>query len=60
VTYNGVDSFRYSLSQDFMKNKTENPDNAKYYMDRWNGLLNITSVKLAPLFVSKMYFLDAD
>lgn len=60
ATYNGVDSFRFRLVDTFMFNKTKNPENAKYYMDRWNGLLNLTSVKKLPLFVSKYHYLDTD
>ena len=59
-SYNGVDSYRYVFSNDAMKNKTNNPNNKKWYADKWNGVINISAMHNAPLFVSKASFLDAD
>jgi len=41
-------------------NKSHNPKNAKWYADKWDGLVNITASRRAPLFVSKAHFLDTD
>lgn len=60
ATYNGVDTLRFRLVDAFMANKTTNPDNEKYFMDKWNGALNLTAVKKIPLFVSKFHYLDLD
>jgi len=58
--YNGVNGYRYIFSDDAMKNKTNNPSNEKWYADKWDGLINISAIHSAPLFVSKAHFLDAD
>ena len=60
ITYNGADSYRYALEDSFLKKGSENPLNIPFYMDRWNGVMNLTSVKMAPLFASKFYYMDAD
>lgn len=60
--YNGVTALRFRLPDSYMQNKTLNPDNAQYYMDRWTGLLNLTTSKKLPLMMSTYshYLLDED
>jgi len=59
-TYNGITAYRYRMSQKAMQNKTNNPDNAKWFIDRWNGLLNYSTIQQVPVFFSKAHLLDAD
>lgn len=60
--YNGVEALRFRLPTSYMQSKHSNPANAVFYMDRWNGLLNLTSVKKLPLMISTYshYLLDED
>eukprot|EP00300_Choanocystis_sp_HF-7_P038730 c5599_g1_i2.p1 GENE.c5599_g1_i2~~c5599_g1_i2.p1 ORF type:complete len:490 (+),score=93.01 c5599_g1_i2:37-1506(+) len=51
---------RYRLRGEDLKNATNNPGNADYYMLGPDGLMNFTSVAGLPLFVSKPHFLDSD
>lgn len=56
----GLKTFKFAINNHTIAKKSVNPDNAKYYFDRYDGVINITSTKRAPLFFTKQYFLDAD
>ncbi len=58
VDYQGVqcDVLVAEVSQ--YQSKYENLNNAKFYQDKYNGLSNMTSVKMLPLFISQPYFMD--
>lgn len=58
--YGLITANRYKIPQSLMQNKTNNPFNANYFSDRWNGVLNQTSINKAPLFYSKAFLMDAD
>jgi len=61
VVDKGITMLRYSLDPRLMLNSSQVPENAAYYADRWNGLLDISKSKQTlPLFMSKPHFLDAD
>lgn len=62
VDYNGVEAIRFRLPDSYMQSKVKNPQNAQYYMDKWNGLLNLTTAKKLPLMMSTYshYQLDED
>jgi len=60
VDYSGVNSFRYTMAKETFLNKTNYPDNTKWFADKWDGLINISASHSAPLFVSKGRFLDTD
>ena len=57
---NGVEAHKITLPNSTLANKTNNPNNAKYYSERWNSALNLTKVRNVPVFLTKQYFLDAD
>ena len=48
-----MNTHRYKISNKTFENKTLNPENEKYYHDRWNGLMNMTSPLRFPIFISK-------
>lgn len=56
----GLTTWKYGIGNKTIANKTNNPDNAKFYFDRWNGAVNISITMRAPIFFTKQYFLDAD
>lgn len=56
----GLKTWKYGINNKTISNKTNNPENAKYYFDRYNGAINISATKRLPLFMTKQYFLDAD
>lgn len=58
--YNGVEALTFRLPESYMQNKENNPENANFYLDRWNGLLNLTSIKKLPLMLSKYSHLGLD
>lgn len=60
TTKKSYDCMRYIISNDNLKNATENKKNAKYMAYGPNGLVNQTGVFTIPLFGSKPYFLGAD
>jgi len=60
LDYQGLTTWKYKIGNKTIANKTNNPDNAKFYFDRWNGAVNISKVQRAPIFFTKQYFLDAD
>jgi len=60
IDYNGVNSHRYGMTKETFLNKTNYPDNTKWFADKWDGLINISASHSAPLFISKGHFLDAD
>ena len=60
ATYNDVEALRFRLPESFMQNKNNNPANTPFYMDRWNGLLNLTSIKKLPMMLSKYSHLGLD
>ena len=43
--YNGVEAITFRLPDSYMKSKQSNPQNAQYYMDKWNGLLKFKICK---------------
>jgi len=43
-----------------MQKKSKNPENADFYVDRWDGTLNLTSPKRLPMILTKLYCLDGD
>lgn len=67
LTYSGntedyfdLQAYRYNLPANALENVTNNPANEQWYSDRWDGLINISMIHRAPLFVSKGHFLDVD
>ena len=60
VEKNGMSARRYRIDSDWLKNKTNNPENAAYHIDKWDGIINLTSVQGAPIFLSKLHYLDTD
>jgi hypothetical protein len=59
VSYKGGDlnTYRYKINDtDF----DATPANKIYYQDKYNGAMNLTSTKRAPVFLTKRYFLNAD
>jgi hypothetical protein len=59
-TYNGLELWRYLLSDTAIQNKTMYPYNDVYYSDKYNGFGNMTSTTKAPLFASKPYYYQCD
>ena len=51
---------RYRIKNSTLQSKATNQDNGAYFMDKWDGVLNLTSVKRAPVFISKLHYLHAD
>ncbi len=60
IDYHGVPAYRFVLPKQALQNKTNNPENKRWYADRWNGFINLSSVNGAPFFVSKGHYLDTD
>jgi hypothetical protein len=60
IDYNGVEARRYRLAPDTIESKFQNPNNSRYYMDRWTGVINMSTYEALPLFMTKPHFLDAD
>ena len=58
--YNGLDTLRFSFPESIFANKTNNPANDKYRIEKWNGLLNVTTVYGVPMFMSFAHFYQAD
>lgn len=58
--YSNLQSYRYILPPQALQNSTNNPNNTMWYSDKWDGLINISLIHRAPLFVSKGHFLDVD
>jgi hypothetical protein len=56
----GYKARRYRIPTDFYQKKSINPKNDKFHQDRWSGNINLTSVKEAPIIITKPYFLDFD
>jgi len=61
VSLYGIDMRRYLVDPSAMLNASNNPINAGFYSyGAPNGVLNITAINKAPIFLSKPHFLDAD
>lgn len=58
--YNGVNAIRYRMSQASQLNCSQNPVNCLFYCNKYNGLINMSSVQKAPVFFSQNYFYNAD
>ena len=59
ANYNGINCRRFNLDKSFFQSSNLNKENENFYMDKYNGILNISSAKLAPVFVAKPYYLDS-
>ena len=59
-TYSGLSTWRYNMPMTVLANETNNPDNVAFYAKKYNGIMNLTSVFNAPIFVSKRYFYGGD
>jgi len=59
-TIYGLKTYQLSIEPEMMANKTNNPLNDQYYLEKYNMALNLTKAKNMPAFVTKQYFLDAD
>ena len=57
---NGLDTYRYTLVPKALSNSSNNPDNDKWFFDKWDGVINISKIHKAPLFVCKGHFYGAD
>jgi hypothetical protein len=60
VTIGGIPTLRFILGNDLLQNKTNNPENDVYFQDKYNGFVNQTQVMSAPVFISKVHFLDSN
>lgn len=60
TTVHGFKCLQRGINSNDLKNATLNPKNARYYAFGPNGLINQTSILMAPLFGSKPYFYQAD
>lgn len=60
VEKDGLTARRYKINPNTLLSTANNSENAKYYSNRWNGVMNLTSTQGAPIFLSKLHFLDAD
>ncbi len=57
ITKFDMDVYVSVTDRNLFQSMYDNPDNTKYYME-YSGFLNLSSVKGAPLFISKNHFLD--
>ena len=49
------------MDEKYLANKTVNPENAVFYLDKWRGVFsNMSSVNGAPEFITKKHFYDCD
>jgi len=60
VTIKGVHLVKYVVTQHLLQNSTRNPDNAPYHMNGPNGFFNLTTPKMAPVFISLPHMLWVD
>jgi CD36 antigen len=62
VTMKNIDLIRFRIAPTLMQSTALNPDNWDYYMDRWNGVINISNCapQHVPIFISKPHFMGAD
>jgi hypothetical protein len=59
-TRSGLKCYRFGIKNSLFKNVTEDPKMENYFNDAPSGLINLTSVKNMPVFLSLPYFLDGD
>lgn len=55
-----IRALRFNLSADTLKASKSVPSNARFNQLRYDGLLNLTSVKKAPIMISKAYLTGVD
>lgn len=58
--YNGFYMNRYKLDDSLLQSSKFNKYNENFYMDKYNGFGNQTSVLKAPMFLSKPYYKSCD
>lgn len=56
--YDGVSVYRYRIDKSLVDSSKTNPYNANFYMDKFDGIGNETSILKAPMFISKPYYKD--
>lgn len=54
LDYHGLDCYRFKVEDNFYKK------NETYFMDKWNGIMNETTVQQAPVMLSFTHFYGAD
>jgi hypothetical protein len=61
VDQSGITCQRYRIHPSQLLNATLNPFNADYYLNKWNGALNMSATfQGIPIFVTKPHMLDAE
>lgn len=60
VDHKGLKCYRFSLPKNLLYNVENNKANSIYYQYGPNGMGNLTSVVLGPVFVSKSFFYGTD
>lgn len=53
----GLTTHEYKLEPSMLAKSDENPLNKNYYMDKFSGLANLTSLESAPVFASQCRYL---
>ncbi|OMJ84865.1 hypothetical protein SteCoe_13922 [Stentor coeruleus] len=59
-THSGLECYRFDYSNSIFDNITSNPSKSVYYQYAPKGLLNLTNIFNAPIFLSRPYFLNGD
>jgi len=60
VTIKGVHLLKFVVTKKLLQNSTGNPENAPYHMNGPNGFFNLTTPKMAPVFISLPHMLWVD